>query len=55
MALPISMQENLMPSEVSFMAQNEKITILPRYNMKKIELIGVCITNLQREKIGRKY
>lgn len=42
MALPSHLQNNLMPSEVSFLAENEYITILPRYSMKKLELIGVC-------------
>ena len=26
-----------------FLAENELITILPRYSIKKIDLIGVCI------------
>lgn len=32
-----------MPSEIQFLSENEHIAILPRYSMKKIDLIGVCI------------
>lgn len=31
-----------MPSEIQFLSENEQITILPRYSMKKLDLIGVC-------------
>lgn len=43
MALPSHLQATLLPSEINFFAESEPITILPRYSMKKIELIGVCI------------
>ncbi len=43
MVLPKNLQGNLMPSEITFLAENELITILPRYSIKKIDLIGVCI------------
>lgn len=43
MALPESLTYNLSPPEISFLSENEYITILPRYSMKKIELIGVCL------------
>lgn len=42
MVLPSHLKNNLMPSEIKFLAENETITILPRYSMKKIELVGVC-------------
>lgn len=43
MAMPTHLQGGLMPSESNFLAENELITILPRYSMPKLELIGVCI------------
>ncbi|KAF6063242.1 GINS complex family protein [Candida albicans] len=36
-----------MPSEITFLAENELITILPRYSIKKIDLIGTSIPNLR--------
>lgn len=42
MLIPSHLQQNLMPSEVNFLAENEMIQILPRYSMKSIQLIGVC-------------
>lgn len=43
MVLPSHLQNNLTPTEIKFLAENELITILPRYSMKKVDLIGVCI------------
>ncbi|KAK6454041.1 DNA replication complex GINS protein PSF2 [Scheffersomyces xylosifermentans] len=54
MVLPSHLQHNLMPSEINFVAENELITILPRYSMNKIELIGHKIPALRamrREKV----
>ncbi|KAI5955832.1 PSF2 [Candida jiufengensis] len=54
MVLPSNLQGNLTPTEISFLAENELITILPRYSMKKIDLIGTRIPNLRamrREKV----
>ena len=42
MVLPVSLRQRLMPSEIQFLSENEQITILPRYSMKKLDLIGVC-------------
>ncbi|CAX44735.1 DNA replication complex GINS protein PSF2, putative [Candida dubliniensis CD36] len=47
MVLPKNLQGNLMPSEITFLAENELITILPRYSIKKIDLIGTSIPNLR--------
>ncbi|CCE78711.1 Piso0_000740 [Millerozyma farinosa CBS 7064] len=47
MALPESLTYNLSPPEISFLSENEYITILPRYSMKKIELIGEKIPTLR--------
>ncbi|RLV94267.1 DNA replication complex GINS protein PSF2 [Spathaspora sp. JA1] len=47
MVLPTNLQGNLMPSEINFLAENETVTILPRYSMKKIELIGTPIPPLR--------
>lgn len=47
MVLPSHLQGTLTPAEVKFLAENEPITILPRYLMKKVELVGVC-TNICR-------
>ncbi|KAK7687529.1 DNA replication protein psf2 [Cerrena zonata] len=47
MVLPAHLKNNLMPSEIKFIAENELITILPRYSMKKIELIGTTIPALR--------
>lgn len=41
MVLPKSMHQRLLPSEVQFLSENELITILPRYSMKRLDLIGV--------------
>lgn len=46
MSLPSSLQATLTPNELSFLAENTLITILPRYSMKKIELIGRTIPSL---------
>lgn len=43
MALPPNLQQNLMPTELNFLAENDSITILPRYSMKKLDLVGVCM------------
>lgn len=43
MVLPSHLQGNLTPTEINFLAENELITILPRYSIKKINLIGVCL------------
>lgn len=51
MALPLHLQGNLMPLEINFLAENDVITILPRYSMKSIELIGV--SKKKRRKMGR--
>ncbi|EGV63255.1 DNA replication protein psf2 [Yamadazyma tenuis] len=54
MSLPSNIKQNLMPSEISFMTENEYIQILPRYSMKSIQLIGTKIPNLRalrREKV----
>ncbi|EGW35077.1 uncharacterized protein SPAPADRAFT_64268 [Spathaspora passalidarum NRRL Y-27907] len=54
MVLPTTLQGNLMPAEINFLAENETVTILPRYSMKKIELIGTPIPPLRamrREKV----
>ncbi|CUM65794.1 uncharacterized protein PRCAT00003442001 [Priceomyces carsonii] len=54
MALPGYLRNNLMPSEVSFLAENEHITVLPRYSMNKIELIGTKIPamrSMRRERL----
>ncbi|ODV80936.1 DNA replication complex GINS protein PSF2 [Suhomyces tanzawaensis NRRL Y-17324] len=47
MSLPSHLQNNLTPSEINFMAENELITILPRYSMNKIELIGTKVPALR--------
>lgn len=47
MALPASLQGTLMPLELNFLTENEDITILPRYSMKKIELIGFTVPALR--------
>lgn len=36
-----------MPLELNFLTENEDITILPRYSMKKIELIGFTVPALR--------
>ncbi|KAK6198805.1 uncharacterized protein RJT21DRAFT_51269 [Scheffersomyces amazonensis] len=47
MVLPKQLQGNLMPSEVNFLGENELVTILPRYSMKKMQLIGTKIPALR--------
>ncbi|RCK60465.1 DNA replication complex GINS protein PSF2 [Candida viswanathii] len=47
MVLPSGLQGNFPPSEITFFAENELITILPRYSIKKIDLIGTRIPNLR--------
>ena len=47
MVLPSSLQGNFPPSEITFFAENELITVLPRYSIKKIDLIGTRIPNLR--------
>ncbi|EMG47759.1 PSF2 DNA replication complex GINS protein PSF2 [Candida maltosa Xu316] len=47
MVLPAHLQGNLTPAEITFIAENELITILPRYSIKKIDLIGARIPNLR--------
>lgn len=54
MSLPANLKQNLLPSEISFLTENEYIQILPRYSMKSFELIGTKIPNLRalrREKV----
>lgn len=54
MLLPSQLKQNLLPSEINFLAENEYIQILPRYSMKSIQLIGTKIPNLRalrREKV----
>lgn len=41
MVLPAHLRKTITPAEVNFQAESELVTILPRYLMKKIELIGV--------------
>lgn len=41
MVLPTYLRKTITPAEVNFQAESELVTILPRYLMKKIELIGV--------------
>ncbi|RLV84845.1 DNA replication complex GINS protein PSF2 [Meyerozyma sp. JA9] len=54
MVLPAHLRKTITPAEVNFQAESELVTILPRYSMKKIELIGVTtvllfvhVTNIQ--------
>ncbi|CAI5757922.1 unnamed protein product [Candida verbasci] len=54
MVLPSNLIGNLTPNELSFLTENEMITILPRYSMNKIDLIGTSIPKLRamrREKV----
>ncbi|KAG5421939.1 PSF2 [Candida metapsilosis] len=54
MVLPSHLQGNLTPTEINFLAENDLITILPRYSIKKINLIGATVPNLRamrREKV----
>lgn len=47
MVLPKSMHQRLLPSEVQFLSENELITILPRYSMKRLDLIGSKVAPLK--------
>ncbi|KAK6463300.1 hypothetical protein DFJ63DRAFT_114464 [Scheffersomyces coipomensis] len=47
MVLPAQLQNNLTPSEVNFLAENELVTILPRYTMQKMQLIGTKVPALR--------
>ncbi|KAL7664754.1 DNA replication complex GINS protein PSF2 [[Candida] zeylanoides] len=47
MAMPATLQQGLMPSESTFLAENEPITVLPRYSMPKLELVGVKVPALR--------
>ncbi|CAK9438420.1 uncharacterized protein LODBEIA_P26440 [Lodderomyces beijingensis] len=54
MVLPSQLQSNLTPTEIKFFAENELITILPRYSVHKVDLIGTRVPNLKamkREKV----
>ena len=46
MVLPTHLRQRLTPAEIQFLCENENVTILPRYSMPKVELIGVCIAEL---------
>lgn len=41
MALPPSLQDSLTPQELTFIAEEEVIEIVPNFKMSKVRLIGV--------------
>lgn len=51
MTLTKSLKNNLSPYEISFFAENELITILPKYSMNEINLIGVSSDNISVKNI----
>ncbi|CDK27612.1 unnamed protein product [Kuraishia capsulata CBS 1993] len=47
MSIPAKLTQTLTPGEVNFLAENEMITILPRYSLDKLQLIGTRIPALR--------
>lgn len=47
MALPSNLMGGLMPKELTFLAENDPVTIIPRALMKKITLIGADVPALR--------
>lgn len=47
MALPKLLQATFLPSELSFMAESEIITIIPRQQLEKLDLIGGQIPKMR--------
>ncbi|KAK9241102.1 hypothetical protein V1525DRAFT_393705 [Lipomyces kononenkoae] len=47
MALPLKQVGTFMPSEISFLAENTLVTIIPRQAMESVELIGGTIPSLR--------
>lgn len=47
MALPKHLQSTFLPSELSFMAENETISIIPRQQLDELKLIGGTIRRMR--------
>ncbi|ODV84368.1 hypothetical protein CANARDRAFT_190901, partial [[Candida] arabinofermentans NRRL YB-2248] len=47
MSLPAKLQQNFTPQEINFLAEQEPITILPRYTMNGTQLISGRLPNLK--------